>query len=309
MAQQYVQSSADSRNFGDLIGRVLGELHRPDLLSSAPDFIRDAIRYYSRQPFFFNEIDNTAVPVWTASLYVPAGTTIRDTASDGNYYIFVNLVSGLNGAVKPTFTPNLFVPSGSAGIVFTAGQTGTTIDNAITWATVEAWPATKPDVSTFWTQLSTIPATNQYTPPIDYSAPRRVEITAAGHRFSLGKLTYDELRNLDVIRPPPITNYPTLWAWYQKLIYTWPYALGFYPLTLSCYTAPFPPKETKESNFWTTTAEAMIRCYAKGLLNEQEIRDSESAQKDFAAAKREFDALKLQEIEMNATGGIPADSW
>ncbi len=309
MAEQYVLSSADSRTFGDLIGRVLGELKRPDLQDKAPDFIRDAIRYYSRQPFFFNEIDNATVPAWTASLYVPAGTTIRDTASDGNYYIFVNLVSGSNGGSKPTFTPNLFVPSGSAGIVFTAGQTGTTVDGNITWATVQAWPATNAAANTFWTQLSTIPSTNQYTPPIDYISPRRVEITAAGLRLPLGKLSYDELRNLDVIRPAPITVYPTLWAWYQNLIYVWPYSLGFYPLTLSYYTGPFPPKQTNESNFWTTTAEAMIRNCAKGLLNEQIIRDTEAMAKDFAAAKREFDALRLQEVEMNATGKIPPDSW
>ena len=53
----------------------------------------------------------------------------------------------------------------------------------------------------------------------------------------------------------------------------------------------------------------MVRNYAKALLNEQIIRDSEAMAKDFAAAKREFDSLKLQEVEMNATGKIPAECW
>ena len=309
MSEAYSPSDADTRTFGDQITRLLKDLKRPDLQDIVPDYIRDAIRYYSRMPFFFNQLDNTGITTWTASQQVPAGYTIRDTASDGNYYIFVNLVEGRNGSSKPSFTPTLFVPSGTAGIVFTAGQAGTTVDNQITWATVKAWPATNAPANTEWTQLSTIPATNQYTPPIDYVAPYLVELTATGLRYPLNKEAYKHLRAKDVIRPPSAMIYPVDWAWFQKLIYVWPYANGFYPITLSYYTAPFPPKQTQTSNFWTTTAELMVRSYAAGLIHQKVTRNQEAMNMEFAVAKAEFNSLRSQESEQQATGGAPSEQW
>lgn len=310
MSQAYALSDSDQRTFGELIQRVVDETKRPDLLGEIPGYIRDAIRYYSRQPFFFNQVDNTAVTTWAASLYIPRGYTIRDTASDGNYYIFVALTPGNNDSSKPTFTPTLFTPSGTAGIVFVAGQDGTTVDNEVTWATVEAWPATNADVSTRWAQLSTVPAVNQYVGPIDYVAPRVIEITAAGNRYELNKIGYPKLRSYDVVRPAPMTTYPTEWAWFQKQIYVWPYSNGFYPLTLSYYSAPFPPMDNSDSNFWTTTAEAMIRNYAKARIQAERIRDPDAALTDMKVAQDEFKSLKLQEVIQESTGAIPpSNEW
>src|SRR5438128_458493 len=178
MPQAYSQLNADTRTFGDLIQALLTDLHRPDLQQIAPDYLRTAIRYYSRLPFFFNHLHNSEFLSWQADLTIPRGYTILETASDTNTYIFVALNSGTNGATIPTFTPTLFTPNGVPGVVFQPGDPGVTQDGSVYWATVQAWaPATAGATSFYWTQLSTVPTFNQYVGPIDYIAPYRVEIT------------------------------------------------------------------------------------------------------------------------------------
>lgn len=307
--QAYDPNSLDSRTFGDLILQLLKDLNKPNLQDDAPTYLRDAIRYFSRQPFLFSEIDNASVLGWQASLYVPQGYTILATADNGLPYIFVNLVSGLNGTgSQPVFDHNLFTTANAPNI-FQPAQVGTTVDGAITWATIAPWPTTNGSPNRYWTQLSTVPMVNQYAPPVDYVAPYLIEVTAAGLRVPLYKRTYSYIRGLDVIRPAPITVYPTDWTFFQEQIYTWPYPNGFYPLTLSYYTAPFPPVLTTDSNFWTTRAERMIRKYASALIQSEIIRDDESAAKDFAAAKMEERSFQRQASEQNSGPIPPSDEW
>src|SRR5437763_920791 len=161
MGQAYTPADADTRTFGDLIQAVLTDLHRPDLQQIIPDYIRTAIRYYSRLPFFFNQLDNTNIGGWVGQQFVPLGTTIIATADDANTYIFVNLVAGVNATIQPVFDHRIFTPNGVPGVNFTVGDPGTTADGAITWATVQQWtPANAGATSFYWTQLSTVPTFN-----------------------------------------------------------------------------------------------------------------------------------------------------
>jgi hypothetical protein len=310
MPQAYDPNSADVRTFGDQIARLDADLKRPDLLGDIPDYLRDAIRFHSRNPFFFTQIDNSNIGPWAPSLQVTRGYTIYDVASDASKYIFVALNDGLVGTGSiPSFTPVIFQPRRVAGRVFQAGDAGTTVDNQVTWATVRAWTEnTDGAIDFYWTQLTTVPTFNKYTPPIDYAAPYRVEVTIPSLRYELGKTSYNALRNVDVIRPAPITVYPADYAWFSQKIFLWPYPVGFYPLTLSYYTAPFPPRMVNESNFWTTTAERLIRKYAAALLESEVIRDDASAAKDFQAAAEELKSIKSLESEQ-ISGPIPPSDW
>jgi hypothetical protein len=292
-----------------MLQRIIRELHRPDLLGQVQDFARDAIRHWSRQPFFFTEIDNTDIGGWAGSLFVPYGYTIRETADDGNEYIFVALTSGNNGTVIPTFDHRLFTLAAQPGPIFNVGDFGTTVDNEVTWATVEAWPDSRGPASNKWTQLSTVPTINQIIPPIDYVAPTTVEITAANLRYELGKTSYRNLRKVDVIRPAPVTVYPTDYAFYQKRIYCWPYPIQFFPITLSYYSAPFPPRAVTDSNFWTTTAERLIRCYTKHIIHRERMYDPEAAAMELENAESEKISLQDQEREQQSQEGPSPEAW
>lgn len=314
MAQEWSLVQSDQRNFGTMQTRLLDDLNRPDLSQFAPTYIQDAIRFYSRKPFFFSEMDNTSVPFWgnapatgtpTPNLIYTQGATITDVASDNNQYVFVNLIAGTADATRPVFTPILYAPAAqSSPPVFNPTSAGTTVDGGCLWATVAPW---RPGI---WTQLATVPFQNQYVPPIDYIAPRIVEVTWAGSmRIGMTKITYKELREYDVIRYSPPTTYPTWWAWFQQQIYFWPYPVGFYPITLSYTTAPALPRTATDVNFWTTQAEALIRYEAAARICWAVLGDMEGAQRYYLLAGREMSILMSQQTQQHSTQGIPPDVW
>jgi hypothetical protein len=309
MPEAYPPSSVDSRTFGNLVQSVLDDLHRPDLQNLVPRYVRAAIDFYARQPFFFTQIENTPITQgWQPNLYCPVGTSFYDIASDNKYYIFVAVQAGISGMSKPLLTPNIFISPGPP--IFNTGQSGTTVDNGVVWATAKAWPQSTTSVpaKSYWSQLSTVPYLNQYVPPVDYTSPYLIEITWAGLRTPLIKISYPELRNMDLIRPAPVSTFPVNWAWYQQQIYIWPYPADFFPLTLSYYSAPFPPTQATDTNWWTTIAEALIRAYTRARINLEVIRDTDAYQADMQAAKDEFISLRVKEMSQQDLL-IPSDVW
>lgn len=310
MAESYTAAQQDVRTFGQQIARLLDDLNRPDLQAQATEYLQDAMRFWARKPFFFNETDNTTVPTWAAATNYPQGSTIQFTTG-GVSYVIVALNTGLSGALIPAFTTTLFTAPGG-GTNFpppTSGTAGTTDDNGgppagIRWATVAT-----PFQQNLYTQLSTVYNINQYVPPLDYVAPKLVEVTASNLRYPLTKLSYAELRSYDIIRPAPITVYPTFWAYFQNQIYVWPYPNGFYPLTLSYRSAPPVLTNANDTNFWTTNAERLIRKYAQAALEREVEHDAQAAAESDKQWSQELSQLKIQQIAQHSTGGIPPSSW
>ena len=319
MPQEWASTTPDTRTFGLQISRLLDDLNRPDLQTQAESYLQDAARYFQRKPFFFSETDNSGVFGWgqtsatsavAGSLFYTQGATIFATASDSKVYAFVNLIAGVAGATIPTFTPTIYtVPTGLTSPPQFTATAGTTVDGACLWATVAAWPG--PGV--VYTNLSTVPFQNILTPPLDYISPRRIEVTWSGNlRIEMTKVTYGELRNLDVIRPTPPTTYPTYWAWFQQTILLWPYPVGFYALTASYYTGTPVPQLVTDSNYWTTQAEALIRYYAAYRICKVVLQDDVGAAQYQMLASEELAALVSQGIQQNTGGagsGIAADIW
>ncbi len=307
MAEAYTSTQVDTRNLGTMLNRLLDDLNRPDLQSEALQYIQDAIRYYQRRPFFFNETDNSATALYANSTNYPQGSVIQANLS-GTAYAICALNAGTSGSSgTPAFPTSIFTPPTTAGSFPPppVGTPGTIVDNNITWANVGLWS------STVWTQLATVYSINQYVPPIDYATPERIEVTAANLRFDLIKISYQELRNYDVIRPAPITVYPSYWAWFQQQIYLWPYPNGSYPLTLSYRAAPPMLTLTSQSNFWTTQAERLIRKYAQASIEREVIHDDEAAAISMTAAKEELAAIRSQAIMQNnpVNAGISPSDW
>jgi hypothetical protein len=314
MAEGYTSLQVDSRTFGEMQQRLLDDLNRPDLSGVVINYLQDAMRFFQRKPFFFNDMDNTVVPAWAANTNYPQGSTIF-FSSGGSTWVAVASNAGKSGATIPTFTTNLFTPpTGSNQFPPPAVATvGTTDDNGgpptgIRWLTIVNASAAN-QTQNYWTQLSTVYSINQYTPPIDYVSPNLVEVTAASMRYQLEPLSYPELRELDVIRPSPVTVYPTFWAWYQQSIYLWPYPNASYPLTLSYRSAPQIVRQTQESNFWTTDAEAMVRAYAEYLIQMRVLKDPDAAQASLLISRQEENAIVSQGISQDSLGGIPATEW
>ena len=318
--QEWASTTPDTRTFGQQIGRLIDDLNRPDLQGIAQSYLQDAARYFQRKPFFFSDIDNSRVFGWgqtslngpvQGSLHYTHGATIVMQATDGNLYGFVNLIGGTSGATIPTnFSPTLYSPSGlTSPPQFVPIPGVTTTDGNILWANAGPWPGQ----GVQFTQLCTLPFQNQYLPPLDYVSPKRVEVTWSSNlRIGMTKISYSELRDLDVVRPSPPTTYPTYWSWFQQQIYFWPYPVGFYPITLSYNTGVPIPLQMNDTNFWTTQAEALIRYYAAFRICKVVLQDDVGAAQYQMLAAEELAALVSQGIAQQQSdlgGGIVADLW
>ena len=309
MAESFTAAQQDLRTFGDQQTRLLADLNRPNLQNLVEDYLRDAMRFFSRKPFFFNDTDNTALSDWAAATIYPQGSTIL-TSIAGTSYIIVALNEGTSGAVKPTFPTTLFtVPSSPAFPPPAPGTPGTVIDNSgvnqIDWATVAIQAAGQ----SIWTQLTTVYGVNVYDSPIDWVAPQLVEVTWSGNlRIAMPSVSYRTLRSYDVIRPTPPTTYPTMYAWFQESFYFWPYPVGFYPITLSYRTAPAVPINVTDSNFWTTRAEALVRNYANYLMQKNIVHDDAAAADALEIADKELVSLTGMRMAQDE-GGITPEPW
>lgn len=309
MPQQWSATSVDNRTFGQQIQRVLDDLNRPNLAAQAPAYLQDAMRFWARKPFFFSDTDNTSILSYANSVIVTQGTTIIATPSGGSPTYFVALNAGVTGnSGTPVWPSTVFqVPSGNnqnSQPPPAPGTAGTVDDNGIIWANNGTT-----DVGVY-TQLTTVYNINQLTMPIDLIAFTRVEVTwQLTQRIEMQPLPYATLRDYDMIRPTPPATYPSWYCWYQQQCYLWPYPAGLYPVTLSYRSSPPLAQLATDSNFWTTTAEALIRYEAEARMQREVIHDEEAAQTCFAMARQEFLALQSQDSQQNVRAGIPASDW
>lgn len=305
MAESYTTLQTDTRNLGMLVARLLDDLNRPDLSAQALEYVQDAIRLYQRRPWLFNETDNSATSFYANSTNYPQGSVIQATIG-GTAYAICALTAGQSAASStPAFPSTVFTTPSSGPPPPAVGTPGTVIDGAIVWANVGLWS------SSLFTQLCTVYNVNQVVPPLDYISPERIEVTAANLRFQLAKIPYGTLRDYDVIRPAPITVYPTFWAWFQQQIYLWPYPNGQYPLTISYRTAPPMISAPNQSNFWTQIGERMIRKQAQYMMELEIIHDPDAAATSLRSAKDEESSLRSMQIMQNnpTDSGIPASDW
>lgn len=317
MSQQWPNSQVDTRNFGQQIQRTLDDLNRPTLQNIVVAYLQDAMRFWQRKPFFYTDIDNTTPLLWTASVNTVTGTTIQYTSTTFNPGVVYNFVCGnlgKTGTVQPNFESvlnTIFVTPAGTGFPPAlppppAGTGGTVVDGTVIWLnngpTIGGFAAN--------TQLTTLYNVNQYDPPIDLISFTRVEVTwAATIRQEMQPLSYDELRNLDVIRPTPPTTYPTNYCYYQQNLYLWPYPVSLYPITLSYRSAPPLAVLPTDSNIWTTQAEAMVRHYAESRVQAVVIGDQAMADMTLQRAMDEYYDLQQETSQVDVRAPIPPSEW
>jgi hypothetical protein len=305
MAESYQPQQADTRTFGAQQARLLDDLNRPDLAGLIIDYLQDAMRYFQRKAFFFSEIDNRKVPVWQAGTMFPLGSTIQQMVS-GITYAFVAMSEGIqqSGATPPTWNNHIFydLPGSSYYQQPLPTDYGITSDGGVLWANIG------PFQRGYHTQLSTVPNMNQYIPPVDWVAPYMVQITTANLRLILEKIPFIELSSYDVVQPSPIAAYPRFWSYWQSQIYLWVYPAGFYPITLNYNTGPNILFNATDTNYWTTTAERLIRKYAQASISREILYDSDAAQLAMSAASEELSHLKAQAAAQQGYR-IPGWDW
>lgn len=140
--------------------------------------------------------------------------------------------------------------------------------------------------------------------PFDAVAFDAIFLTAHGYRRPLSETTIEQLLGFDDLL---LSNrgVPTQYALFNAQLYLYPIPDKVYPITfLYRKWVPFPVNdgdgdETSDASFfWMTTAERMIRCYAKGILYRDVLKDEDSAKLEFDSAEREY-MVQLQRTGEN----------
>lgn len=133
--------------------------------------------------------------------------------------------------------------------------------------------------------------------PTDAVAFDSIFLTAHGYRRSLWETTVDELLGFDDLL---LSNrgVPTQYALLNSSLYLYPIPDKAYPvLFLYRRAVPSPAEDgdgdltTDASYFWMTTAERMIRTYAKGILYRDVLKDENSAKLEFDSSAQEYSVL------------------
>lgn len=151
---------------------------------------------------------------------------------------------------------------------------------------------------------TTVQGTNLYTPPNDLITIDTLEITFTpqGLIIPLNKrsLSWIQARDVNI---PPTQGQPTDYAYYsnQVRLYITPDA-GPYTLTYYYKANIPPPVNDADAGFWMTTAEVMIRSFAKGLLYGSVLRNPTQAEFEFAISNNQFLELSGQNESLQFTG-------
>lgn len=155
------------------------------------------------------------------------------------------------------------------------------------------------------TSVATTQGVSTYDVPADFISMTQLDIIVNGTVYTLMIKSYEYIDTMDAISSSPTQGVPGWYAFYANQVRLYPtpnastYSLRF------IYQNKIPePSGVTDTNWWTTTAESLIRNRAKWALNLEVIRDSNMAQLDKA---RENDALRklMQETAMKLfTGGV-----
>jgi hypothetical protein len=144
---------------------------------------------------------------------------------------------------------------------------------------------------------TTVAGTQTLPQPADTISFDSIFLTAYGYRRALSEVTIEQILAYDQFL---LSNQgtPTQYALLGPLIYLYPIPDRAYSVTMLYRRAvPAPVSDgdgdqaTDDSYFWMTTAERMIRTYAKGVLYRDVLKDEDSSRVEFDSSAKEYSVL------------------
>lgn len=149
---------------------------------------------------------------------------------------------------------------------------------------------------------STSSGTREYDPPSDLMSIIQIAVLANDTVYTLGYRTIQELNATDSQVSSPSLGIPVYYTWWANQVWLYPRPNGVYTIRYIYWAAEAAPEALTDSNFWTTTAESLVRNRAKWKLNMEVIRNPEQAQLDQQAEFQAYLRMKT-ETAVKTTGG------
>lgn len=157
----------------------------------------------------------------------------------------------------------------------------------------------------------TVAGTNTYAGPSDLLDIEALEIniSSSGIIYPLHPRRLDWVLDRDEMVNPPLEGQPTDYAIFANQFRLWPTPDNAYGLKFYYRQQIPPPTQPTDGGFWMTTAEAMIRAYAKGILYSQILMLPDKAKVEFEISHQFYQQLKSQTASKLFTGKSKAWTW
>jgi hypothetical protein len=155
------------------------------------------------------------------------------------------------------------------------------------------------------TRIYTTATASPGTLPTDIAEIDSIVATVNGRDYKLQKTTYEHLEDIDG-GATLTTGDPRMWAWYAGSLRLYPTPTSAVVLTLSYQTILTALSADADTNFWTTTAEALIRSRAKKELALHVLFDDELATRMGAMEREELYQVRKLSSKLIAGGRLKA---
>lgn len=249
----------------DLQNRIADELGaRTDLSSQIILAIQTAIAKWERQPFYFNEVYNTALLTTVASqeFYGGPGTEIPPTTTRA-------LVAG--GASSATLANSGNIAVGTSFLfALDNGDLYQVSASAIAGSVVTFSPAIPgPRSVPSGNQVAII--SNAATLKFNLAKIDKLHVLVTSNRYPLTVRTWQYLDDVSV--NPAVIGLPVDYSYFAGQLRIYPIPDGAYPITVSGIQRLTALVANSDSNAWTLDAEALIRAEAKADIFENVIQE------------------------------------
>lgn len=147
---------------------------------------------------------------------------------------------------------------------------------------------------------ATTAGTASYNLPTDYVSMTAAYFITGGTIYPLQQILHQDLVTLDSNTASPTRGKGTYYSIYNSQIRIFPTPDSSSDTVRMIYQSrPAEPTAVGDSNFWTTTAEELIRYRAKWLINMAVFRDPQMAQMD-----KELEMAALRKIMVDTKGKL-----
>jgi hypothetical protein len=145
---------------------------------------------------------------------------------------------------------------------------------------------------------------NLYSLPPDWEDDLQILINISGQNTPMTKISIVQMNEYDVQGPPvqsPVIGPPAYYCIWAQMLRLFPWPDMVYPMTAVYNSLIATPTSVTTSNFWTTSAEPLIRHAAVGLIKEHFTKEPDF-QGDYDAATLQFNKLSGRVRQQSGVG-------
>jgi len=146
-----------------------------------------------------------------------------------------------------------------------------------------------------FTPIPCVVGQKAYALPADFSRMVQLQIVYSGTSDVMKPKTVHEIDEMDDNVTDPLVGIPEFYALWGANFVIYPRSeSASYEFQGRYQTRYAAPEDDDDEGFWVNEAERPVRCFAKGVLYDDTIREYEAAEREFGKAESEWIELMAE---------------